>query len=303
MFFASGWLLYRLSTRWFPAEVVYLAVAIFLVSQSWRYYCNMIQYEVLTGFLMLLFLFFVATQKRLWPSDIAAGALAAFIALIQMRYLALLVIPLLYPMVLQGKKSALKDFRHGSVIVLAALFLLIGWSLAQSSIRGRTTVLMDGGHFRFHVSNNPNAMGYSFPYPAIVEPSGWNFILEMPGRWLWLVGQRALYLLGIKNDIWALPPEDFTSGRIGTYSIFDIFGMIVFAVGVILAEYRCRRGELSESYRAAIVLLACVMLPPLLIFGSKRFIVPVVPLIALFQSYAIVEAAQPLIGKIEAPGL
>jgi len=46
-----------------------------------------------------------------------------------------------------------------------------------------------------------------------------------------------------------------------------------------------------------------VMLPPLLIFGSKRFIVPVVPLIALFQSYAIVEAAQPLIGKIEAPGL
>jgi len=31
-----------------------------------------------------------------------------------------------------------------------------------------------------------------------------------------------------------------------------------------------------------------VTLPPLLIFGSKRFIVPVIPLIALFQGYAIV---------------
>jgi hypothetical protein len=79
--------------------------------------------------------------------------------------------------------------------------------------------------------------------------------------------------------------------------------MIVFAVGLILAEYRCRRSELSESYRAAILLLACVMLPPLLIFGSKRFIVPVIPLIAIFQSYAIVQATEPLIGKIEAPGL
>jgi hypothetical protein len=303
MFFASGWLLYRLSIRWFSAEITYLAVAIFLLSESWRYYCNMIQYEVLTGFLMLLFLFLVARQKHSWPGDLAAGLLATCVALIQMRYLALLLIPLLYPIMLQGRKSALKDFHHGGVVVLTGLLLLIGWSLAQSSIQGRAVVVMDGGHFRFHVSNNPNAIGYSFPYPAIVEPSGWNFILEMPGRWLWLIGQRALYLTGIKNDVWALPPEDSNSGRIGTYSIVDIVSMIVFAVGLILAEYRCRRSELSESYRAAILLLACVMLPPLLIFGSKRFIVPVIPLIAIFQSYAIVQATEPLIGKIEAPGL
>ncbi len=146
-------------------------------------------------------------------------------------------------------------------------------------------------------------MGYSFPYPQIVEPSGWQFIFAMPGQWLWLIGQRALYLSGIQRDIWALPPDGFRSGPIGSFSPIDTISAVVFAVGLFLAARKIYRRELSFESIVAILVLACMILPPLFIFGSKRFIVPIIPLIALFQGYAIVETASavgPQIGHFKA---
>jgi uncharacterized membrane protein YoaK (UPF0700 family) len=78
----------------------------------------------------------------------------------------------------------------------------------------------------------------------------------------------------------------------------DLISVIVFVTGLILAMSRVRRRrELSDEPTAGILLLACVMLPALFIFGSKRFIVPVIPLIALFQGYAIVATARGLLGR------
>ena len=303
MFFASAVLLYRLGRRWFQPAIAQIAVALFLFSESWRYYCNMIQYEVLTGFLMLLFLSMLMSAEsssspklsRLY--GIGMGFVLAFIALIQMRYVVLLLIPLIYSLI-QRKSLSIHDLRQNGIILLTALVLLAVWSFAQSLDHGRTVFLMEGSEFRFHVANNPNAVGYSFPYPDIVEPSGWQFVLWMPGQWLWLIGQRALYLSGIKRDIWALPPQGFRSGPIGSYSLLDLISVIVFVTGLILAMSRvCRRRDLSDEPTAGILLLACVMLPVLFIFGSKRFIVPVIPLIALFQGYAIVATARGFLGR------
>jgi hypothetical protein len=103
-------------------------------------------------------------------------------------------------------------------------------------------------------------------------------------------------LFGIKRDIWALPPEGFGSGPIGSYSFLGAISTIVVAAGLILATSRVRRRELSDELKAGILSLACVTLPPLAIFGSKRFIVPVIPLIALFQGYAIVASVRGLWG-------
>ena len=303
MFFASAVLLYRLGRRWFEPAVAQIVVALFLFSESWRYYCNMIQYEVLTGFLMLLFLSMLMSAEsssspkisRLY--GIGMGFVLAFISLIQMRYVVLLLIPLIYSLI-QRKSLSIHDWRQNGIILLTALVLLAVWSFAQSLDHGRTVFLMEGSEFRFHVANNPNAVGYSFPYPDIVEPSGWQFVLWMPRQWLWLIGQRALYLSGIKRDIWALPPQGFRSGPIGSYSLLDLISVIVFVTGLILAMSRVRRRrELSDEPKAGILLLACVMLPALFIFGSKRFIVPVIPLIALFQGYAIVATARGLLGR------
>jgi len=121
-------------------------------------------------------------------------------------------------------------------------------------------------------------------------------MLSMPGQWLWLLGQRAFYLFGLKRDVWALPPQGLRSGPIGSYSLLDAAEMVVFAIGLLLILSRIRRGQLSEELTAAVLMLACVMVPPLLIFGSKRFIIPVIPLIALFQAYAFVIIARVFLG-------
>src|SRR5262249_18723187 len=149
----------------------------------------------------------------------------------------------------------------------------------------RPILLMDGSRFRFEVANNPHALGYAFPYPQVVGPVGWQFIFSMPGQWLWLIGQRALYLFGIKRDIWALPPQGFGSGPIGSLSVVDLIGAIVLAVGIFFAANGIRRRNLKQESLIAMLLLGCVILPALLLFGSKRFLVPVVPLMALFQAF------------------
>ena len=103
--------------------------------------------------------------------------------------------------------------------------------------------------------------------------------------------KRALYLFGIKRDIWALPPEGFSSDSIGSYSLMDLISVIVFATGLVLAMSGVRRRKLSYELKAGILMLACVILPALSIFGSKRSVVPVIPLIALFQASAIIVSA------------
>ena len=306
MFFASAVLLYRLGRRWFEPPVAQIAVALFLFSESWRYYCNMLQYEVLTGFLMLVFLsMLISAESSTAPkvsrlNGIGMGLVLAFISLIQMRYILLLLVPLIYSTLIQRKSMSVRDLRQNGTALSTSLVLLAAWSFAQSLDHGRAVFLMEGSKFRFHVANNPNAVGYSFPYPYVVEPSGWQFVFSMPARWLWLIGQRTLYLFGIKRDIWALPPKGFRSGPIGSYSLLDVISVIVFATGLIFAMNRVRRGELSDEVKAGTLLLAFVMLPPLLIFGSKRFIVPVIPLVALFQGYAIVAATKKAATKINA---
>jgi hypothetical protein len=297
MFLGSAVLLYRLGRRWFHPPVAQLAVAIFLCSESWTYYCNMIQYEVLTGFLILIV---ISLLTRGQPSEsptfrglksIAIGTLLAFITVAQMRYVALLVIPLICAALIWRTELSDRSRQRGRLALVTAVVLLATWSVAQTHIQGRIIFLMDGSGFRFDVANNPNAMGYSFPYPEIIEPSGWQFVLAMPGQWLWLIGQRALYLSGIQRDIWALPPKGFRSGPIGSLSSLDIISTIVFAVGLFLAGWRIYRRELSKELILPMLALACMIMPPLLIFGSKRFIVPVIPFIALFQGYAIFETA------------
>jgi hypothetical protein len=294
MFFATALMLYRIGRRWFEAPVAHIAVLLFLFSESWTYYCNMIQYEVLAGFLMLWFLsMLISTEssnsaKTASLYGIGMGLGLAFLALIQVRYGLLVMVPLMYVAIVRRREPSGVLFRQLGIVCLTMIVLLAAWSVAQSLSRGRFIVVMDGGAFRFQVANNPNALGYSFPYPEIIEPSGWAFILTMPGQWLWLVGQRALYLAGIQRDIWALPPQGFGRGPIGSVSPLDVINMAVFAMGLTAAIIGICRGKLTAEVSAGIVLLACVTLPPLLIFGSKRFIVPVIPLIALFQGYAIV---------------
>ena len=127
MFFGSAVLLYRLGRRWFQPSVAQPAVAIFLCSESWAYYCNMIQYEVLTGFLLLMVISLLTSgqpseSRAFWRlKSIAIGILLAFLTLIQVRYVALLVIPLIYPDLVPGTKLSDRRPRRSWLALATAL--------------------------------------------------------------------------------------------------------------------------------------------------------------------------------------
>jgi hypothetical protein len=293
MFFASAVLLYSIGRRWFGATVGQVAAVLFLFSESWRYYCNVMQYEVLAGFLMMLLLAMLTSREPARSTtvaagyDIAIGSVLAFLCILQSRYAVLLALPLAHSWLVRDERMP-RNLRRSAVILAVAFALLGAWVFIQSVNQGRMIPLQSGGSFRMRIGNNPNAMGYSFPLPAIVEPSGWRFVYSMPARWTWLVGQRALYLFGIKRDSWALPPVGFGSGPVGSYSMWNIIAATILAAGLALAIIRASRKELGPEFVTGIVLLAGITLPPLLLFGSERFIVPVIPVMALFQAYALV---------------
>jgi len=69
-----------------------------------------------------------------------------------------------------------------------ALTPLLLWTLLISTRAGHLIPLMEGSDFRFKLGNNPNATGYSFPYPEIGSPSGWEFLLHRPGNEIRLIG-------------------------------------------------------------------------------------------------------------------
>src|SRR5579862_3520123 len=73
MFFASAVLLYSIGRRWFGATVGQVAAVLFLFSESWRYYCNVMQYEVLAGFLMMLLLAMLTSREPARSTTVAAG--------------------------------------------------------------------------------------------------------------------------------------------------------------------------------------------------------------------------------------
>ena len=73
MYFATGAMLAALSRKWFGSTVACVACAIFALSSSWRAYSNMIQYEVLAGFLALLFVTLLLSRK-----SIGAGFVSPF---------------------------------------------------------------------------------------------------------------------------------------------------------------------------------------------------------------------------------
>jgi hypothetical protein len=166
-----------------------------------------------------------------------------------------------------------------------ALPILAATAAVVSARAGRLVPLMEGGTFRFRLGNNPNAVGLAFPYPPIVEPSGWGFLLHMPGRFLWLLGRRFLYLWGILTDTWSLPPAEMGRGSWEPFLAVAALGLFVF--GLVAAVRERRKG--AERLYLPIVAVA---FPPLIYFGSKRFLIPAMPEIALFQAYALVRLAE-----------
>jgi 4-amino-4-deoxy-L-arabinose transferase-like glycosyltransferase len=261
LFAASIFLVYGLARRLAGRTAALLAVVIFSSSTSWITYANMIQYEVLVGFLLLEAVTAVSTRR--------AGAALFFAAWIQVRYLPLLLVP------------PAATGRRGWRVTLLALVPLLLWI----AVRGGE--LAPGSEQRFRIANNPNATGAAFPYPPVAEPFGWAFVVHRPAQLAALAGRRFLYLTGITTDVWTLPP----GGEPGAFSPVALgWTLLFFAALAITIGNAARAGRLRE-WSALLLVLAGVFAPPLVIFASGRFLVPALPLAAIVLANGLALAA------------
>jgi hypothetical protein len=287
LFVATGALLYRLSVRGYDKNIAMLALVLFSFSESWRYYCNMIQYEVLTGFFIISFIYLLTAQYTK-PSQqllrrLALVLVLVALSLLHLRNMIFMLVPLAYD---YFGKTDFKKLKK-SAIDLAAVSAVLAICVAlQSYNQSKFIFLMTGTDFRFRLANNPNALGFGYPYPPIIEPSGWEFIFTMPARLLWLMGQRFLYLFGIKLDYWSTPPIDPV--KFGTFSWFNLFYALVFFVGFVLLAFRMRQKDFKHELTAVVLTLGVFLISAFGFYGSERFLVPMVPLISLVQAYAVV---------------
>lgn len=270
LFFALAlWLTFRLAKKYFSSDLAVVAIVIFSGSLSWVYYANMIQYEILVGFLLLAWAS-LEFSERSEISGVLAGALLCLLILFHARFAALLVIPLYR--LLKG------DRRRGDWLSLAVtLTPVFLWCALYSLKSGQWIWVMERRDLLFRLGNNPNALGVGYPHPMIVEPSGWAFVLQRPAHFFWLVGERFQYLWGIQPDVWAVPPEGM--GRTGWEPTLDLVGCILVFAGLAVS--------LRRSRWPFYLLLAATLLPSLMIFGNKRTLVPVIPFLAIFQAAAL----------------
>ncbi len=282
MLLGCGAMVWALGRAWFSGATAATALVLLAFSPAIAVYVSLTQYEVPLAFLLTLHLLLLSQEKAKPRCFALAGLVGALACLIQVACLPL--------MLASAVVLYLRSERAGRALVclayLAPLVALVGgWSLYQSLRLDQFIVVTSASGQRFALGNNPGAQGYGFPHPLVSEPTGFRFLAQMPGRFLWLVGQRFLYLWDLKPDIWTI---ELPIGGSQLGFVLHLLSFVVFAFGfaVKLAEDH-RAGALLRRAPIYLTFLG-LFVPPLFVFGSSRFMVPVAPVVALFQGFALV---------------
>jgi len=296
LFAATLLLLLRLGVKAFSWAEGTLAAVILSASLAWCFYANMLQYEVLAGFLLTLAIacsleMNSARRCARYSASVVGGFSLALLAWIHSRFLLFGLLPLIC---VAWRGSPWRERKTECALMLACvLFPILLWLSVRSWEAGTIVPLRERSSSLFHLGNNPNSLGVNFPFPLIAEPSGWAFIGTRPGQFLWLVCQRFLYFWGIKPDWWTVPQM---VGPHYEYDGWSILSFIALAIGLGLAMrekgHRAARLPLYFAIAAAIA-------PPLFIFASGRFLVPLLPLVALFQAKFFLSVGRKICRRLE----
>ncbi len=254
-----------------------LAAALVASSSSLQAFSATLQYELIAGALLLLvgILHQCATPTRYF----FMGLIVALLSVIRVHFLV--VIPML--MILDRSSS---NLRHHLWALAGFLLLALPWNLFYSLELGNFFFFQGDLHHQIHRYLNPASVGSNFPYPPTTEPSGWRFIWEQPLRYIWLLGQRFLYLSEMLHDNWHVPSiatrlvNSSETGTIILDKIWNILGGASMAFGI----FTCRSTAAGKFIFSA---LLTVLIPQLVINSSFRFLLPLIPLFAVAQTLAL----------------
>ena len=291
-------LIIYIGEKYIRSGVGYLAGIFSAFSLSFTFYSATMQYDILIT-LLILFASFLIIKNLLVGNKMIffmIGIIFSCICLISIRFIILTPLVLCYFII---------NLKYDKKILLAIILFLIGtfliiapWAIYQS-LRNKKIVFVQSSYVpsRFKMYNNPNSEGRNFPCPTTIEPSGFNFIIKQPARFLWLTKERFLYFWNLRCDIWkiSLPYESIQRGTLSYYLIrildklISAVYLLIFISGALLLFIERNKVKLSFNQASLFYFLIIgVMVGPLVICASPRFCIPILPYIYIFQAYFII---------------
>lgn len=274
---------FKIATRLMNTTFSLVAVVLISFSAQIQGYSSTLQPEILMMFLFTFLAFFLLKNPVKLRDQVLIGVASFFLVLIQVRLLPVFLLLLFVP----NCKKTLKK-----VSFLIFIILSFCWCGIQTYYNQKFIFFGEGSAFRFLMAYNPNASGASFPYPTVVEPSGWNFIMSHPLDTFGLFIKRYCYLWNLKKDIWDLgnPLMYKLTGDIVMTPLDLLLHFFYFlSFHLCLAFLFFTKKLKTPSVYFLICLIFANFLGPILIFSSSRFFVPTLPLVCLIIAMGLQE--------------
>jgi|GEM_PF-6542309 len=248
-----------------------LLAAVFVASSGLIIcYCATLQYEVIAMSLLIGISLLYWRQNYFW-FGIAAGVLIFF----RLHFMAVLL-PFWIALLIQRDFAKLKRGFAGFLTVVAPLYWI--YSSHFQKLGGFQDFPVD--HYKKWLCLG--AVGWNFPYFEFSPTTacGLDFAIDFPGQFVLLLLRRFGFWVGIYHDIWWIPP--FPLLPLPT-EVQNCLSLILILLSLGLFCYAFRKAVLSRKIDE----LICAFLPvfsflPFLIAGaSTRFLVPVIPFVAV----------------------
>lgn len=274
-------------------------------SPALRAYTGTLQYEIVAG-LMLLAL--VAAARRLPVIEgagrqlLAAAVLGVALGVAALTREVLMVVAPVIAAYVFVRIAPLASPRRAAVVTLCSLVCAaappMAWSAAQSARTGHVVAVSDKGPLVLAYGNNPAANGtFNASRVGVPEPSGWPFIASRPADALRLSVRKFLYFWGFLRDGWNVPRASaFVVARASAGALplqwilpWSRGGWLLIFFLLAFAMWSGGTWRVWWHLPASIV---AVMAVHLLTLSSYRFAIPVLPLVIVVASGAIVAALQ-----------
>jgi hypothetical protein len=300
----------RARRRWRPLpEAGAIASALCASSPAMRGYVGTLQYEVLTGALLVVVLVLavrtidVPDGSSRWRRAIATGLAGGALVLTRETFAVIVPIVAFWMGARIGRASPPRSALAVTAIVMSvAAAPATAWSIVQS-VRHRTLItISEKGPMVVELGNNPLANGtYNAPLVGIGQPTGLAFVRAFPERSLVLAGRKMLYFWGVLRDGWNVPrPAAVWLWRATTGLVpLDVFAalarggwlLLLFAASLSMLG----RDGLRDWWGLPATVIAS-MLVHVAVLSSHRFAVPLLPIVFVLGSgplTAAIRAAWP----------
>lgn len=305
-----------LARRMYGARAAWVAALLCAASPALRGYVGTLQYEVITGTLMIAMLALAvhaidATNTAAHARRAAlAGVVAAILVLTRETFA--LVVPLV-ALWMAPQVSANVGRRPAALSVTLLIGIAaapaVAWSAVQSIREGHLITISEKGPMVVELGNNPRANGtYNAPLVGIGQPTGLAFVRQFPERAAVLAVRKVLYFWGVLRDGWNVPRPSAvwiwraTTGLLPLSVIEPIVRGGWLLVAFLFALWFLRAAGLRQWWIFPMTVLT-VLAVHVATLASYRFAVPVLPVVYVLVSGPLARLAVALGSTLRAPAV